>query len=85
MIDANIKNDCHTRRMTVQVYEALTTPERNKLKKKISGRGNLKATCIALGVAEYTVKRAAAGLNLLPETAAKFRLLLNTESTRQAI
>ena len=85
MIDANIKNDCHTHGLTVQVYEALTTAERNKLKKKISGRGNLKATRIALGVAEYTIKRAAAGLNLLPETAAKFRAFLNTESTRQAI
>ncbi|MBO9151911.1 hypothetical protein ACFOTA_06820 [Chitinophaga sp. GCM10012297] len=79
MNDANIKNDCNTRSLTPVVYETLTKPQRNKLAKVILGRNNLKATYLACDCSELTIKRAIAGMNLFPETAAKIRAFLETK------
>lgn len=79
MNDANIKNDCNTLRMGARVYQTLTTAERNKLKKRVQGRGNLQAAWMSMGIAVYTLRRAIEGFALQPETAAKIRAFLETK------
>lgn len=73
MNSANIENDCHTRRLTPAVYETLTKGEQKKLARLTKGHGTLTAACIACSCNPWTIKRAAAGMRMLPETAAKIR------------
>lgn len=56
----------------------LRPEEKAGLSKAITGYGKLKAAVQSTGVDQNTIKRAAAGFKILPETATKIRNFLNS-------
>lgn len=77
MIDANIIKEYNASVSALPIYETLTKQQRNKLAKIILGRNNLKAAYLACECSEGTIKRAIAGMNMLPETANRIRDYIN--------
>lgn len=74
MIDANVAQNDNT----PIILTELTSKERAKLLKSITGFGKLKAAKSETGLNTMTIKRAVAGLKLKPENADKIRTFLNT-------
>ena len=81
MTDANITKEYNVSASALPVYQTLTKSERNRLARMILGKNNLKAAYLACECSEGTIKRAIAGMNMLPETAAKIRAFLNPADT----
>lgn len=75
MMNAKIvKNDTPAIRLI-----ELTTPEKSRLAKAITGYGKLAAAVSSTGIDQNTIKRAIAGFKIKPDTAAALRSFINPQ------